>query len=348
VVNFNRVMSIQLALLMLGLTSLALIDWHAATELTIEPLFAGAPALDWELFRDAGRLIASGQSPYDARVEACGNVCAFRHSPLVAWFYAIPFGIEWFRAAQVASLILLPPVLGLAVLATWAFWADVAMGQTITFAFVLAVIALRGSRWAGVAFLVYVTLMPRPLMLPVAAWLLWKQPGVRVPFLAISVIHLGLVMWMGWAGTWVMSLLTATGDMALPVNYSPSRWLGLWWILVGVPLALWLFRRGQLGLASLALSPYLFPYYLLMGLTPPQQPAQGCAGPACRVAGARPHSSSDPNSTAGSPRTAYRLRSHSGWLAGRCLKPWSEKTTTAADGSAAMLASSTRSTRGFR
>lgn len=78
-----------------------------------------------------------------------------------------------------------------------------------------------------------VGIVPRPLMIPVAAWLLWTRP------------------------------VAAGGDVAIPSNVGPSRFIGIPWLLVGVPLAAWLTLRGRLGVAALAASRYWLPYYLL-------------------------------------------------------------------------------------
>jgi hypothetical protein len=49
-------------------------------------------------------------------------------------------------------------------------------------------------------------------------------------------------------------------------NLGPSRWLGYWWLLAGVPLGAWLYWRGKVGWAGLAISPYVWSYYLLWTL----------------------------------------------------------------------------------
>lgn len=279
-------LDIRLPLAFLGVWALFLVDWRELVPHIVGPLLNGQPALDFELYRESGRLIASGQSPYTATVEACGHWCAFRHSPLVAWFWALPIPLEIWRVAHLAVLPLLGPWLGLATLLSWPLWSDVAMGQPMTFAFVLAVLALRGNRWAGLGFLVMATLMPRPIMLPVAGWLLWTDRRLLVPLLAISAVHLGLA-WP-WLGEWIGSLSSATGDMANSVQVAPSRWIGGWWVVIGLPLAAWLTWRGRLGLAALCASPYWFGYYLLFALLRP--PTADDANEDRRAAAAGTHS----------------------------------------------------------
>ena len=251
---------------LIAITAVFLVNFRGNGEMVFGAMFGVAPTHDWNLYQAAADRIVSGLSPYDARAPFCADVCAFRHSPLVAWFFAVPFPLEAWRLAHFAVLPLVGPRLAILTVLTWAFWADVSMGQPITFALVLGALAIRGHTWAGVGFLVLATLMPRPLMLPVAAWLLWNRPEVRVPFLLLSLVHLA-VAWP-WIGEWVGSLLSASSDMGLEANLAPSRWIGWWWLAIGIPAAVWLYRRGQLGLASLAISPYWFGYYLLMALLP--------------------------------------------------------------------------------
>lgn len=232
-------------------------------------LLNASMALDWELYVEAGRRVLAGLSLYDTAIETCGG-CVYRHSPIIAWaFVAIaPLGLTLFRLASFAALLALPRPLMVASLLTWPFWYGLAMGQVLVFPFVLAVLALRGSRWAGIGFLVFATLMPRPLMLPVAIWLLWNRPDVRGPFLTISLVHAAVVIGGGYTEDWIRSLPGATSDMTNMVNYGPSRWLGVAWIAIGLPLAGLLYLRGHLGLASLAIAPYWLPYYLPFAFLP--------------------------------------------------------------------------------
>jgi hypothetical protein len=104
-------------------------------------------------------------------------------------------------------------------------------------------------------------------MLPVAAWLLWKRPEWRLPFVAAFAAHAGAVFAMGWSADWLRALLAAGGDVAIPSNVGPSRFVGIIpWLCIGLPLAIWLTIKGRVGFASLAASPYWLPYYLLMPL----------------------------------------------------------------------------------
>jgi hypothetical protein len=69
------------------------------------------------------------------------------------------------------------------------------------------------------------------------------------------------------AETWpARSLATAPYEIATEWNIGPSRVLGAAWVPIGVGLATLLATRGWRGLASVAISPYVFPYYLLLAL----------------------------------------------------------------------------------
>lgn len=55
------------------------------------------------------------------------------------------------------------------------------------------------------------------------------------------------------------------GDyLSVEHNFSPTRLIGVVWLLIGVPLAAWLTWKGRVGIAGLAMTPYLLPPYLLM------------------------------------------------------------------------------------
>jgi len=228
--------------------------------------FSGGGA-DW-----ANLAGATHGNPYDT--------LGFRWSPIAAWLLAliVPFGLPLWQISHFVVLALLRPRwMALAVLAWWPFWHDVMNGNVLTFVFVAAWLAITGSRPATLAFYTLVVLMPRPLMLPVTAWLLWNERWSRRWFIAIVAAHLGLVLASGLGGDWLHRLLeTSAAEVHHPWNWLPSRWIGLAWIPVGLACAAWLTRRGRLGFASVLASPYLFPDYLLLvllELAPRQTPS---------------------------------------------------------------------------
>src|SRR4029077_19759041 len=167
--------------------------------------------------------------------------------------------------AQFASLLAAPRRIALLALLTVPFWADVFEGNILTFAFVLAVLALKGSRLPSLAYIGLAILVPRPLMVPVAVWLLWKRPNLRTPAAGIFADHAVVVSLTGYGAQWLQRLMTSGDEIALH-NAGPSALMGLWWIPIGLALAVVFTWRGRLGLASLAASPYLILYYWIFGL----------------------------------------------------------------------------------
>jgi hypothetical protein len=218
---------------------------------------------DWQLWMDAGSRMAAGSSPY---VGTVSSVSDFRWSPIAA-LLAVPvsyIGVVGWYLLHVAVLGLLRDWrLILLTAISWPFWVDLRTGNLLTFAFVLAVVALRGSRFGMALYLGLFLLVPRPVMAPVALWLLWRRPETRIPFVLAGLAELGIAAAMGELRPWLGALLGSSGDVTNPINYAPSRFVGLAWSVVALPIAVLAFFRGRLGLASLAASPYVFPYYLL-------------------------------------------------------------------------------------
>jgi hypothetical protein len=135
----------------------------------------------------------------------------------------------------------------------------------LVFVVLAAAWAIRGSRVATGVYLLLVLLVPRPLMLPVAAWLLWKRPEWRLPFLGLTCFSLAAIAVSGWGDDWLRFLVTLSTQFDSPNNLGPTRLVGAAWLLIAVPLGTYLTVRGHLGLASVAVSyPYVLPYYLIM------------------------------------------------------------------------------------
>lgn len=220
---------------------------------------------DWNIFELAASRISAGFDPYVELDHELHH--AFRWSPIAAWLLvpitAMPFA-AWvaLHAATLALLRHLPLIV--LVGASWPFMLDVVDGGIMIFVAVTGFWAVRGKGWASVAFLTMAILVPRPLMLPGALWILLKSPALRLPFIGALLLHGLAVAATGWHDEWIARLLSSGTDMANPFNLSPSRVVGAWWMVVGVPLGLVLFRRGRVGLASLAISPYILPPYLLI------------------------------------------------------------------------------------
>lgn len=228
----------------------------------IEVVHAGGPAVDWLQFVEGGRRVVDGD------LYEVTNEYGYRWSPIAAYLFAIlgPMGTLWWRILHVAAAVALPTwPMRMVTLAAWPFWYDVESGNVMVFVLLAAAWAVRGNGAGIVGFTVLAVLVPRPLMLPVLAWLFWRRPGWRVGMLAIIATHGIATLGTGWGGEWAAMLLELGREIGSPNNLGPTRLLGPWWLLIGIPLAVVLIRKGRLGWASLAASyPYVLPYYLLM------------------------------------------------------------------------------------
>lgn len=244
-------------------TLLVLLNFYLFT-LTDWTMLRGGAGADWTIFGEAGRRAVDGGGLY-----AVEDNYAFRYSPLLAYlFWAIaPIGALAWRAlhiAAVGALALHDRRLALLTLVSWPFWFDVEAGNLMTFILVVAAFALAGRRWAIGAFLVAALLIPRPLMVPIAIWLVWKHREWRWPFVGLFVAHAVVVALTGWGQAWIGSLVGSSAEIESVLNFGPSRLIGWLWIPVGLTAAAILTWRGRLGWASLAASPYWLPYYFLM------------------------------------------------------------------------------------
>ena len=219
-------------------------------------------AFDWDNYVEAARRFPLGtlydwQYPY-------GYHYAPQLAPVLGVLTAA--GITIWRLAHFVALALLPSrKLALLLLVSYPFWFDVNAGNLMMFVFLAAAWALRGNAIAVAAYLVLCALIPRPIMLPLLAWILWQRPAWRWPFVGIVALVVATAIPTGYLGDWVASF-NASGakDIANDFNLSPSRFVGPWWLLVGVPLGVWLTLRGRIGWASMAISPYLLPYWVQM------------------------------------------------------------------------------------
>lgn len=242
----------------MALTAIAIVNAVGLAQTAPWLMRQGASGGDW--FNLSALSIAD---PYAVR--------AYRWSPPAAWIWAtavVPMGLPLWQALHLGALVLLRDwrVILLA-LVSWAFWQDLANGNVMTFVLVSAWWALRGNSVGTLAFLALSVLVPRPLMLPVLAWLLVQQPRARLWFPLLAVLVIGLALASGQMGDWMgRTLITGREELDSIWNIGPSRIIGPIWIPVGLVLAAALAWRGWLGIASVVIGPYLFPYYLLMGL----------------------------------------------------------------------------------
>jgi hypothetical protein len=227
-------------------------------------MLAGYPGADLVVYQEAARRIWEGGLYVNDP-----SWYVFRYSPIAAFLF-VPLGFitPWmWRGLHIAGALALPTwPMRLLLLASWPFAFDLQLGNVMTFVLVAAAWGMRGNRVGALVFLACCLLFPRPFMLPVAAWLLWRQPWLRWPFAAIFVVHAALVLATGLAGAWLTQLFASTEMVGSIFNVGPTAVVGLSWLLLGIPLGAWLFLRGRVGLAGLAISPYLLPYYLMMVL----------------------------------------------------------------------------------
>ena len=226
---------------------------------------AGSITFDWDVYVEAGRRVRAGSPDlYDQ------TALGFKHSPIFAYIVS---GLAWIgtlgiRLATVGAALAMPTwPMRLLTLTSWPFAMDLQHGALFTIIVFVAAWALRGSRVAGIAFVAIAMLSPRPLMVPIVAYLLWRQPELRIPSAVLFVAHSLAVLATGYAADWASVLFTVgTEQVNTMLNLSPSRFLGGWWIPIGLGLGAWLTYRGRAGLAALAVSPYVLPHYLLLGL----------------------------------------------------------------------------------
>lgn len=216
---------------------------------------------DWDIYLEAARRFPLGtlyewHHPY-----------AYRYAPQLAPLMGLlPWvGLVAWRAAHFVALAILPSRrLALLLLVSYPFWFDVNTGNLMVFVLLAGAWAYRGNGPATAVYFALCVLIPRPIMLPLLAWILWRRPSWRLPFVAMAVAGVLTALPTGYLPEWIGSLFRGTSEIGNDFNLSPSRFVGTAWLLIGVPLAAWLTIRGRIGWASMAVSPYLLPYYVEM------------------------------------------------------------------------------------
>ena len=227
--------------------------------------FATTP-FDWQQFEIATQRLGTG-TLYEWEFRGSFEY-SYRYSPLFAHLMVplVGLGITVWRFLQFAVLLMLPWRVAVLALLAWPFWEDVYNANVMTFVFVAGWLAINGNRWGTMAYLLLTALVPRPLMLPLLVWILWRQPWARGPAAIGLVACVGLTLATGEAAGFVAALARGGNMIEFERNYGPSRWFGWAWLVVGVPLAVWLVWMGRIGFASLAVSPYLLPYHFIVAL----------------------------------------------------------------------------------
>lgn len=238
--------------------------------LQIAAMLIGSAALDWQTYVQAGDRFWAG-----TLYQSAESWYGWRYSPLAVFPFAAlaQLGQTLWRVLLLASLVALPRRLTFLALASYPLWFAIHAGSVMVLVVVAAFWALRGRGWAIGAFFVLALLIPRPLMIPIVVWILWKEPRWRVPFAALFLVHLGLVAATGYLDDWVRVLL-ATGleEIQSVFNVAPSAIIGPAWVILAIPLAIWAFRAQRPALSGLLLQPYWLPYYLLILLADPLPP----------------------------------------------------------------------------
>lgn len=219
---------------------------------------------DWRIIERAAGLAGSPELYRLAYTET------WVWSPVAAYAVKliVPLGVDLWRAVLVACALAMPTwTMRAVVLVSWPFWSDLAMGNVLTLIFLSAVWAMRGSALATWAFFAFALLRPMPLLAPMAWWILVNRPEWRLRLAALFAVHVVLVAWTGLGPEWIEAILTVGPQLqSSGYNLSPSRFVGYWWLVAGIPLGAWLFSRGRVGWAGLAISPYVWSYYLLWTL----------------------------------------------------------------------------------
>jgi hypothetical protein len=234
---------------------------------TVAEMVLTYSAADWSVIARAARLAGTPE------LYELSGTSTFMWSPLAAYLMQliVPLGLTAWRLVHFAWALAMPTWrLRLLVLVSWPFWLDVSTGNFLTLIFLTAVWALRGSRLGTFAFFALALLIPRPLLVPLGLWILWRRPEWRIPVAVMVVGNGALVLASGLGATWLMSVLAVSSELqSFLFHVSPSRWIGNAWLLVGLPLGAWLPSKGRIGRSGLALSPYVWPYYLFFGLLGP-------------------------------------------------------------------------------
>ncbi len=219
--------------------------------------FPGSPHPDWELWK------ALANEP----IYETDTLAPFVWSPVAGWIMRlVPVLGYWpWVAIQLGVLLLVRDWRFIGLMAvSLGFWDQLTGGNTMVFVLVAGVLAFRGSRPAALVYLALLFLMPRPLQLPLAGWLMWKMPEIRWPAVGLFVIHGALVLASGLTADWVANVVAHGAPLG---NYGPSAQIGVIpWLVVGIPLGVFLAWRGHVGWAGLAVSPYWLAGYLMMPL----------------------------------------------------------------------------------
>ena len=258
-------MLIALRMCLIGAVAFFLAASLLMAGIQIVLIATGSDALDWAMYVAATERFWTGNL-----YESAEWWYGWRYSPVAVFplMLLAPLGETAWRLLLGLALVGLPGRLRLLALASYPFWFAIHAGNAIVFVVVAAYWAVRGNVWAIGIFLALALLIPRPLMAPIVLWILLRHPPWRLRFLIMFVVHGVMVLATGYLGEWLAKLVATTGEEIVKyVNVGPSAIIGLSWMVVAVPVAIWAFRAGRPALSGLLLQPYWLPYYLLMPLS---------------------------------------------------------------------------------
>lgn len=232
--------------------------------LTVDANFLRHDPADWAVFQQLQPRLASG------RLYELEPGYFYIWTPLAAVILSViaTIGFPIWAALHFLALGFLRDRLLIALSAvSWGFWTDVSAGNIFTFVFVAAVAAIRGSAVGSFAYLALFALAPRPVQVPLAAWIVLRRADLRVPAAALFAGAFAANLATGEMQRWVaVAGATPLSQFGFQYNLGLTRLLGIAGIAVGIPLGILLCRRGFLGLGGVAMSPYVLPQYWLMPL----------------------------------------------------------------------------------
>lgn len=247
-------------------------------------LYSAWDSVDLAVYVEAGRRFGAGLSPYGFELPPIGAL--FRYSPMFAAGMAplsgLPFpavALGW-RLVEVALLALSVRGLGwlgVAIVVNPLVVLDLSVanvGTLFTAAMIMVV------RWPSVrtvtVYALLVLLIPKPTLLPVLAWGLWRVRAAWLPVGAVAAAGVALIALVPDFGHAIL-----TGDrifgMLQNLAFVPA-WLVAALMAMSVVLTVLSVRWPRLlGPASVLASPYYFSYSLvplLVSLVPPASHAR--------------------------------------------------------------------------
>jgi hypothetical protein len=257
-------------------------------------LYSAWDSVDLAVYVEAGRRFAAGLSPYGFALPPIGAL--FRYSPVFAAGMAplsgLPFplvALGW-RLVEVGLLALSVRGLGwlgVAIVLNPLVVLDLSVANVGTL-FLAAMITV--VRWPSArtvtAYAILVLLIPKPTLLPVLAWGLWRVRASWLPVAGVGVAGLAMAQLIPDFGHAILSGDRIFG-MLQNLAFLPAWLVGLL-MASSVALTVASVRRPRLlGPASVLASPYYFSYSLvplLLGLVPGPEAERGAAAAPARPA----------------------------------------------------------------